>query len=248
MPNAGGCGNQPIRQNGIILPIPVLKQEQPNWCTIAVFAMMRAYFLAPVRQCDMANERAYLAPAIGTTTTATTGNGCCDPEFAAMNFCTRPTFSPTDFNRMFETSGLFSAEVERALTEQEIQAELSNGRPVLISYQYDHEYCKTDSSEKPVCYGHSVLLSGFLPPGAKTNTGTATSYIVLDPADGSSKLFSYARVLRGPRIKKVWPWSNKKAIVVPYPWMRTRARIAPHVDGCVPSFVRLCDTDSKTVP
>jgi hypothetical protein len=242
------CGNEPIRRDGIVLPIEPIAQEEKNWCSIAAFAMLRTYFGSPVRQCQIANERTFFPPPLSST--VADDNGCCDPAAVHLEFCARPTLVTSDFDRLFATSGLYAIPLERTLTEHEIKRELSNGRPIIISYHFRHDYCE-EHPDVTDCYGHTMLLTGFLPPNTAANTATATAYVLLDPADGTERQSSYAVLVRGAIIEKAWPWTDGETIVVPYPWTYSWMRIAPHANGCIITYDLSCidaSTDTATAP
>jgi hypothetical protein len=207
-------------REGVILPIAPKYQEQENWCTIAVFQMLRTYAGHPTKQCEIVNER---IERLNPVATATVTYDCCDKKTLKKSQVCRRGTNPNDIPYLMDRSPLRSEQKNSALSEFFIQEELENGRPILISYHFTNSYCADDQRQNnphsdPRCYGHSQLLIGYLPPGKQTNTSLVTHYIVIDPAYGTVEEVAYPDLVRGREIRQDWPWTDGRFVISERPW------------------------------
>jgi hypothetical protein len=235
------CSDRPIHPRGVTLPIVPQRQEEPNWCTISTMGMLFRYLSVPMSQCEIAGIRTTVDLAKTTTVTI----NCCNPTARrTVDACTRPT-TETDTEYLLRVAGISGIPVHTPLNESYVQQELSNGRPILISYHYTHSFCdaKHWKDIPSICWGHSTLLAGFLQPGVETNTSSVANYLLIDPANGSVEQLTFAELRRGKEIRKEWPWTKGRRIIVPRPWTRSFVRIAQNPSGCVEAFDPLCGCD-----
>jgi len=152
-----GCWNSnQISSAPIQLQIGAMAQQCQQWCWAAVTSMVGAYYGAYLQQCELASLKAgFTAPA------------CC--QYAACGYqpCDQPALPAEIDGVLGSVLGLYATRMSRGLDENELQIEISNGRPVIVGY--------TSSFS-----GHVVLVTGF---SGQTDDMRAT-YTVVDPYYG----------------------------------------------------------------
>jgi hypothetical protein len=171
--NAGGGGeggatgcepDLPISPDGVFLGVPEFWQQCQSWCWAASIAMVANYYGYNVAECTLANYKSGLDYCCGT--------------YACASPCNQ-TAMPQEIFYMLNQIGLKGVYRANALSEIELQIELSNGRPVYTMFQGSFT-------------GHAVVVTGF--------SGVSTSpayYHVVDPYHGAQDM-PYQSILWGP--------------------------------------------------
>lgn len=197
------CGDRPIRPQGKMLAIPSRTQECSEHCWATVLEMVGRYYGQNLRECDLAGIR------LGNS------NACCAPNSCANDSCNQPV-SKEEFTLMLaQNLGLKSRFEWRALTEEELQIELSNGRPVIVGFEDGRR-------------SHVALIIGFIFV-PDLITGTKAIYHLADPwRDIGLVQRTYDQINQGPSRDQ------------PIPWSRTWYRLSPREDGCNERFDPLC--------
>lgn len=132
--------------------------------------MVAQYFGRPVAECQLAREKLRLA----------TGYlyDCCNVNMCADQYCNVPAYV-SEVATLFTEIGIRGNMLSRPLTEEELQIELSQQRPVMVFYQGNQS-------------GHYAVISGFSP-------GYPASYHVDDPWPTAGSLsMPYASIRQGP--------------------------------------------------
>lgn len=144
----------------INLPVSLERQTCPVWCWAASAAMIANYYNRPYSQCQIASI--FLNKASSSETF------CCGSD--ACEVCAS-RISCEDIGNLLGTMG-FDAKIGGILPEQELQAELSARRPVIIYLV-------------GTLTGHVVVAAGFKCPGS---TADNCVYRILDPFLGEQEL------------------------------------------------------------
>lgn len=159
--------NDPPDEFGRILDVPQLAQQCQNWCWAATIEMVVEYYGGVSNQCLMATAKAG-------------GNQgeCC--QIGCQGICD----TPAQFGEMaafLSVQGISGELVNRALSEEEVQRELFNGRPIIVSYASSFT-------------GHVVIVSGYTLPNVNGTQGAI--YEVIDPFFGPTAV-NYGQLVFG---------------------------------------------------
>lgn len=201
------CGERPIRLQGKMLAIPSRTQECSEHCWAAVLEMVSRYYGGNLRECDFAGIK------LGDR------NACCASDSCANQLCNQPVSKEEFTSMLAQNLGLKSRFEFRPLTEEELQSELSNGRPVIVGFEDGYR-------------SHVALITGFiLVPDLFT--GTKAIYHLADPwRDIGLVQRTYDQINSGPSRDQ------------PIPWSETWYRLSPREDGCNERFDPLCGCES----
>jgi len=163
--NSSGCDSDlPINPDGVFLGVPEYWQQCQSWCWAASIAMVADYYGHYVSECELAGYKSGY------------GDQCCS-YYACSSPCNQ-TATPQEIKYMLNQIGLYGTYVPRALSETELQIELSSGRPVYTMFQGSFS-------------GHAVVITGF------DGGGYPTYYHVVDPYYGVQEI-PYDSILWGP--------------------------------------------------
>ncbi len=218
------CGDRPIDPQGVELR-DVVPQAQigDSVCWAGTLAMIFQYFGDTRRQCELANE--ILKPPMD----------CCVGARLEKSSACNDGLENYKINILLSRHNLVFKYLDRALTESEIQHELSNGRPILISYNYTNDGCKelqraTHASPPAECHAHVSLIVGFRPGSIPTTPREQVLmyYTLIDPATGNAYHIDYQMLNAGITHEFV------------HPWRETWWHISPRLDGCVERFDPNC--------
>ncbi|MBI5655121.1 C39 family peptidase [Candidatus Uhrbacteria bacterium] len=179
---SGGGGSQcesdlPANPDGVQLPVPEMPQQCQAWCWAASISMVASYYGKYVQECELAGYKSGY------------GYSCC--SMAACASGCNQTATPQEIATIFTQMGFYGKFLSRALTEHELQVELSSGRPVYVMFQGSFS-------------GHAVIITGFM----------GGYYHVVDPWYGPQNI-PYNSVLWGPNgehwtytISRLSPYSD----------------------------------------
>jgi hypothetical protein len=186
-PGTGGAGpgpncdpDLPINPSGVALAVPELPQQCQSWCWAASIAMVANYYGTSISECALAGYKTGY------------GSSCC-AWAACSSPCDQSALGP-EIASILSQLGFYGTYLTRALTESELQLEISSGRPVCVMFQGSFS-------------GHAVVVTAF--------TGTSpTLYHVVDPWYGPQDI-PYANLVWGPNgehwmysISRISPYSD----------------------------------------
>ena len=117
-----------------------------------------------------------------------------------------------DLSPVLNRMGIYHVHQVGVLTEEEIQHEISNGRPIVPHLAIDGVY-----DGKHLTVYHVIVISGY----------AGGSYQVLDSGHDSPETLTYQELLHGPK----WQWA----------WINTWYHFSYRIDGCNPRFRNDCD-------
>lgn len=163
--------DQPASTTGIDLGVPYMPQQCTQLCWAGSIAMIANYFGKPVQECQLASEKIRLS----------TGYvyNCCNVFACNDPYCNVPGSIQEVANLFGYSLGIHGVLLPRPLTEQELQVELTNGRPVMVFYQGAQ-------------VGHYAVISGFV-------AGSPALYHVDDPWPSFGSLqMPYQSIRQGP--------------------------------------------------
>ncbi len=162
--DGGQCkADLPINPNGVYLPVPEMPQQCQSWCWAASIAMVAGYYGKPVSECELAGYKSGYGPS------------CC--SWGACASQCNQTATPQEISYMLGQLGIHGSLLGSALSEHQLQIELSSGRPVYTMFQGSFS-------------GHAVVITGF-------TGGTPAIYHVVDPWYGPQDI-PYKSVAWGP--------------------------------------------------
>lgn len=144
--------NEPISTTPVVISLQPMGQICQQWCWSATLTMVANYYGKSINIC--------VPPSVKT------GLQCCNWAACSNQICNQPA-TTNEMANHFVALGVHGRVDPRALTEKELQTEISNGRPVIIAYQSSFS-------------GHVVLVMGFSPG----KNGVASVYRVVDPYYG----------------------------------------------------------------
>lgn len=210
------CGDRMIDPSGAQLAVPHIPQRDHPWCWSAVIAMVSAYYGNRVPLCQIATEK---------IRRKVPSADCCDEVGTRTStaICNQGGME-TDFDNALTARGLWYKRVSRPLHEWELQLELSNGRPVIL----------TVSS---TVVHHVVVVGGF-----QTKDGgrsVPALYTVHDPAlPEPTNGVPFSGLQEG-----LWRPYNKNKLPMRDAWTRLSTR----KDGCSIVFDPFCNCGAPVI-
>ncbi len=198
------CGDREILDS-VQLDVSRKMQECEDWCWAAAISMISDYYGRPASECGLATLR------FGNMHQCCTGSAC------NLVPCNQPA-GYRDVGRLLKQSaGIYSRFLPRPLTEQEIQLELSNGRPIIVGFS-------------GVTSSHVAVVTGF--ERGRGNEASAAVYTVFDPSLGTI-ILDYKILREGPTDEEFLPW------------LMSWTRLSPRPDGCNERFDPLCGCETS---
>jgi hypothetical protein len=168
------CGDRPSSEDGVSLDMKVVLQPCSQLCWAAVSTMIGRYFDRGVEQCELA--------------TVKTGGNCCAAASCLLDVCNQPALGSEITDVLARRLDLHGRWIARQLAPEELENELSNGRPVVVGFRGPFS-------------GHVAVVAGFTP-------GAPTTYRVLDPWPefGEMPAVTYQQLVAGPMMEWVETW------------------------------------------
>lgn len=192
------CKKAPIKPAGVHLNVPLLSQGAGcGWCWGAGIAMLGTHY----------NKHHIDVCEVVTHTTTVTVDGkrldCCAPK-ACAGLCNHGG-SDAQVRNGFLFVGYQHDKIDSAISEAELQTELSSNRPVMITMR------ATKPTEFPngkkEYGGHARIVSGFTPP---TPPHTEAVYDVLDSNYRTPIRRTYSHLILEPEdiVEKPYRWES----------------------------------------
>ena len=217
--------DKPPSKKAVRLDLWLMQQWCTQWCWAAVITNAANYYgrtadgLGPVDECQLPS-RMYDDSHLSI---------CCSPDSCLDENCNRSaTFA--QMKDFLSWLGIGSVFYDRPLTENEIQVEITNGRPIIMVIK---DY------QDPSSF-HVALITGYLPWRGKDGQ---TLYRVDDPwptnvygvpapvgSNGTRREMLYQQL--------VYNTSTDQGL-----WHSTYARLSPREDGCSPPLNPMCACD-----
>lgn len=154
-PKSCGPDHLPIDRSGTYLGVSFEPQQCTEWCWAGVSVMVASYYGIGASECSLASVR-----------NGYQQGACCFQGACQTSQCNTPAPPLVIESMLRDVLGIHGLSVNNGLTEQQVQTELSNGRPFIVGYLNSFA-------------GHVVLVDGFQP------SGSGYVYSVLDPFYGS---------------------------------------------------------------
>lgn len=126
----GGSGtlscDQPPSSSPVQLGISYAQQECDELCWAATISMVSQFFGRPAAQCQLASAKVQMMT--GASYDCCFAGACGDPN------CDQPATNQMMGTILGSALGIHGVQLDRALTELELQTELTNNRPVIVGY------------------------------------------------------------------------------------------------------------------
>ena len=191
---AGYCDLEEPAAEGVLLPVASQPQVCSQWCWATTLAMVANYYgRSDVTPCGIVS--------------AFDQADCCVP-YACQTSCNHP--GPPDILPWLGLSGIH---LMRALTEDETQLEMTNGRPIIVHFAGPQ-------------VNHVIIVNGFVPA---SSAGPAL-YRIIDPLNWSDPWASGVH----PYIADLPYQALSFGPDGQSPWIGTYLRLSPREDGCSP--------------
>lgn len=171
-----------------VLPVPLVSQEQDQWCWAAVSSALLGYYGQSVKQCAIAEW---------TRTQATWHSfgsvDCCVSAASGCNYWNYDFGAPGSISAILSHWGVANSGFGSTLTQSQVQTEIAAGRPFVLRWAW------------PTGEGHFVVGHGL--------SGSTMSY--MDPWQGEGhKTGSYAWVASGSDSAGTHSWKGTTLMLV----------------------------------
>lgn len=216
---SGYCDSQPTAENAS-LDMWLLQQWCSQWCWAAVITNVANYYgrtadgYGPVQECQLASYR------LGDPSLSV----CCQYQACAYQACN----SPGSFEQMAQTLtalGITGQLLGRSLSENEIQLEIANGRPIIMAVQ------SQTSGHVAIITGYGTGPDGQMLYGVDDPWPDYTTYGI-PPSDGTGTHYAL------PYQNLVYGGATGQSV-----WVATFTRLSPRADGCSPPVNPTCGCD-----
>jgi hypothetical protein len=177
-----------LEARATVLPVPLVQQEQDQWCWAAVSSALLGYYGQSVKQCTIAEWTRTQATwhSFGTV-------DCCVSAASGCNYWNYDFGAPGSISAILSHWGVANSGVGSTLTQSQVQAEIAAGRPFVLRWAW------------PTGDGHFVVGHGL--------SGSTMSY--MDPWQGEGhKTGSYAWVASGSDSAGNHSWKGTTLMLV----------------------------------
>ncbi|MEK7623341.1 MAG: hypothetical protein AAB408_01560 [Patescibacteria group bacterium] len=224
------CGELPVNLTAMKLAVPFMHHGCNKWCWADALGMLSTYYGDGTPPCVFATWN------LGLKNNELPSFQRVELDCCELDICgTRCNEGGTDpqINFWLKKKGIFYRHQMATITADELERELSNGRPVMIATSTTTietmtttiavgSISITRTSSMSVYRGHVLLIAGY--KRVRVGFAGATFYHVLDPAQNAPTEATYEELRTG----------------LAMPWTETWTRLAKRRDGCNPSFDPTC--------
>lgn len=137
----------------VMLNIPYLQQECDELCWAGAIDMVAQYFGQPYQECNLASYKVFIQT--GYEYNCCNYGACNDP------YCNQSATADQMGAVLGNGLGIHGVLLDRPLTPPEIEAELDNGRPIIVGFMGPFS-------------GHAAVITGYTP-------GAPVTYRIYDP-------------------------------------------------------------------